>query len=465
MVSAAITDAGSVTSSVAKTANVKTQDSTIDFSIVFSKSISNAAGKNNSQMQAGHNLNKDISYDSASASNTTDVSEQTDSVKTTKTESRKDTDKVSQTDTESVKNDENVSEKLEEAGNKVLDKIKENFGLSDEELAEAMEMLGLTLTDLLVPNNITKLIVEATGNQDAMSIVTDSDLSAALMDTMSFLDEQLTEVSGELDMPVEDLKELINDVALSSDLEEHVASETGDVQSQDYIDEDGRPVASQTESSEHETMQDVVARKLTVNKDAGAADDSLKNGNDNSKHSEESSKADNEPHASFEHITGQISSTFETAFEAVDSHINPVDVVNQVVNSIKLNNFSELKSIEIQLNPQNLGKVNLMVSVREGVITAQISTENEQVKRALEGQLSTLRENIEQQGIKVEAVEITVQTNAFEANQQFGNKEPKQDSKGSRKIRFNGFNISSDDEMPEEETVNYNENSSVEYTA
>ena len=28
---------------------------------------------------------------------------------------------------------------------------------------EAMEMLGLTLTDLLVPNNITKLIVEATG--------------------------------------------------------------------------------------------------------------------------------------------------------------------------------------------------------------------------------------------------------------------------------------------------------------
>ena len=465
MVSAAITDAGSVTSSVAKTANVKTQDSTIDFSIVFSKSISNAAGKNNSQMQAGQNLNKDISYDSTSVSNKTDVSEQTDSVKDTKAESRKDTDKVSQTGTDSVKNDENVSEKLEEAGSKVLDKIKENFGLSDEELAEAMEMLGLTLTDLLVPNNITKLIVEATGNQDAMSIVTDSDLSAALMDTMSFLDEQLTEVSGELDMPVEDLKELINDVALSSDLEEHVASETGDVQSQDYIDEDGRPVASQTDSSEHETMQDVVARKLTVNKDAGAADDSLKNGNDNSKHSEESSKADNEPHASFEHITGQISSTFETAFEAVDSHINPVDVVNQVVNSIKLNNFSELKSIEIQLNPQNLGKVNLMVSVREGVVTAQISTENEQVKRALESQLSTLRENIEQQGIKVEAVEITVQTNAFEANQQFGDKEPKQDSKGSRKVRLGGFDISSDDEMPEEENVNYNENSSVEYMA
>ncbi len=465
MVSAAITDAGSVTSSMAKTANVKTQDSTIDFSIVFSKSISNAAGKNNSQMQAGQNLNKDISYDSTSVSNKTDVSEQTDSVKDTKAESRKDTDKVSQTGTESVKDDENVSEKLEEAGSKVLDKIKENFGLSDEELAEAMEMLGLTLTDLLVPNNITKLIVEATGNQDAMSIVTDSDLSVALMDTMSFLDEQLAEVSGELDIPVEDLKGLINDVALSGNLEEYVASEEGDVQSQDYIDEDGRPVVSQKDSSEHETMQDVVARKLTVNKEAGAPDDSLKNSNDNLKHSEESSKTDHEPHASFEHVTGQISSTFETAFEAVDSHINPVDVVNQVVNSIKLNNFSELKSIEIQLNPQNLGKVNLMVSVREGVVTAQISTENEQVKRALEGQLSTLRENIEQQGIKVEAVEITVQTNAFEANQQFGDKEPKQDSKGSRKVRLGGFDISSDDEMPEEENVNYNENSSVEYMA
>ena len=46
--------------------------------------------------------------------------------------------------------------------------------------------------------------------------------------------------------------------------------------------------------------------------------------------------------------------------------VKPADIVRQVVDSIKLNVTSQLKSMEIALNPENLGKVNLLVSVREG---------------------------------------------------------------------------------------------------
>ena len=72
--------------------------------------------------------------------------------------------------------------------------------------------------------------------------------------------------------------------------------------------------------------------------------------------------------------------------------------------------------MEMQLNPEHLGKLYLSVSERDGVIRAQITTQNENVKQALEAQLVELRQNLGQQGVKVDAIEVTVGTHQFEQN-------------------------------------------------
>ena len=46
--------------------------------------------------------------------------------------------------------------------------------------------------------------------------------------------------------------------------------------------------------------------------------------------------------------------------------------------------------MEMQLNPEHLGKIYLNISEREGVIRAQITAQNEAVKEALETQLVEL---------------------------------------------------------------------------
>ena len=73
-------------------------------------------------------------------------------------------------------------------------------------------------------------------------------------------------------------------------------------------------------------------------------------------------------------------------------------------------------SLEMQLNPENLGKIYIHVSEKAGAITAQISASNESVKEALQAQIVTLKENLSQQGVKVEAVEVTVESHEFEQN-------------------------------------------------
>ena len=72
--------------------------------------------------------------------------------------------------------------------------------------------------------------------------------------------------------------------------------------------------------------------------------------------------------------------------------------------------------MEMQLNPENLGKIYLNVSEKEGVVRAQIAAQNAAVKEALETQVMELRQSLNQQGIKVDAIEVTVATHEFEQN-------------------------------------------------
>ena len=119
-------------------------------------------------------------------------------------------------------------------------------------------------------------------------------------------------------------------------------------------------------------------------------------------------------------IAGNLSQNIQDVFaNAVQeaAQVNPVEVVRQVVDAVKVIQKESLQSIEVQLNPENLGKLHITVSARNGVLTAEIATQNEQVKRAVESQMSMLKENLESQGIKVDAVEITVQIDAFEGGQ------------------------------------------------
>ena len=91
-------------------------------------------------------------------------------------------------------------------------------------------------------------------------------------------------------------------------------------------------------------------------------------------------------------------------------------LIQQIVEKTRVLFESDSTTIEMQLNPENLGKIYLNVSAKEGAIHAQITAQNDQVRAALEAQLVDLRENLNQAGVKVDAIEVTVSTHEFEKN-------------------------------------------------
>lgn len=154
----------------------------------------------------------------------------------------------------------------------------------------------------------------------------------------------------------------------------------------------------------------------------------------------------------------------ETTLESIK---NFRDIVNQIVEQLKIVINSEQTSMELQLNPESLGKINLSLVSKDGVMTAHFTTQNEVTKEAIESQMQILKDNLNSQGLKVESIEVTVSNFEFGQNSQaFANDNQSNNSQNRGFIQFD-----EDLESPKNEDITLINDlmeqmgSSVSYTA
>ena len=146
--------------------------------------------------------------------------------------------------------------------------------------------------------------------------------------------------------------------------------------------------------------------------------------------------------------------------EASYLSIDAMDLIEQIAENVRVSISEGTSSMEMQLNPENLGKVYLQITSDDGVIHARMAASNETVKTVLEAQLADLRQNLNQAGVKVDAIEVTVASHEFEKNleqNQSGEKRQGERQEEQHLSRRRNLNLSSLDElsglMTEEETL------------
>ena len=152
-----------------------------------------------------------------------------------------------------------------------------------------------------------------------------------------------------------------------------------------------------------------------------------------------------------------------------------VQIMEQIVQQMRVTLSNEVTTMEMQMNPENLGKVYVNISSEEGVVNAQFHATNEVVKEALEAQISTLRESLNQAGVKVDAIEVTIASHEFERNleQNHQNPEEQMHAQEENTKKRRNLNLDSLDEltgmMTEEEAlvaqIMKDNGNSVDFTA
>ena len=461
MVSAAITgaDKSAADAKTFLTGSVKSIKSS-EFGDIMAKSLNSNAGMRNASANVSADAVKTVqgsvqNKDNAVQNQAADKDMQADSVV-----------RAENVHNDSVKDavvSQETAEQIKETAQEIAELIQEELGISDEELADAMAVLGMTMLDLLEPANITQLVMQVTGIEDAAALLINEDVSLALKDILTDVRQTVEELKQLLNVSEASLKDMIQQ-ADTSNVQNNAQEQTAEsvlVQTDIGGTDEADHVA---EAAPEESMAQAVAEKLTVR-----SQNSGRQQTGQSNEQQTQAQTADDAGSTAAHFTQQISQTFETVFTANAETASPVDIVRQVVDAIKLTNTQTLQRMEIQLNPENLGKVNVMVTVREGVVTAQITAQNEQVKQALENQMVTLKENFQNQGVKVDAVEVTVQSHGFEANQNFTEQEQQNETgKARRRIRLDDLAELENGEILEEtqpDTLQVHENSSVEFTA
>ena len=456
MVSSAIS--GMMKSAVSPVSGVDKQTGIRDaFDMDFAKAMSQTTDGD-----SGRTVSKDTRSYSATSDSVMNLTSR-DNVKKSDSDVKK--NETSDNNSDSLKSD--ISNGVSEIKNK----IKDTMNVSDEEIEDAMEQLGMTYVDMLDIQKVTDLVVLLSGNEDSLSFVTDSDAVLQLnsiLDTLSLVTDSLVEQTG---MNIEDIKDIASHMFNEGEM---AAQDTdSDVQNNytDVVDvKQPQKDLTEYESSDADhktgdTLKEVLSEKIQIGQEQG----SDKKGND--PHTHMSDKA----YDGIEQITADMTRNIERAFSEIADdvqNINEVDIVRQVVEQIKVTAGQQLQSIEVMLNPENLGHVHVTVTSRQGAVTAQLTAQNEQVKAALENQMVALKEHFNNQGIKVEAVEITVQSHGFESQQNLSGNDSNQAQQERKTHRR--LDLSSIDELDESEMTDseirardsiVNGNSSVEYSA
>ena len=119
------------------------------------------------------------------------------------------------------------------------------------------------------------------------------------------------------------------------------------------------------------------------------------------------------------------------------------EIVNQIIDKIKVNINKDSTTMKLNLNPEHLGKVELAVTSKAGVMTAEFVVENKTAKEAIEKGLPALIEKFEEQGLKVEAVEVSIPD--YDFTRQDGERRQANDYSHSDKKKKRGGKINMDD--------------------
>lgn len=335
--------------------------------------------------------------------------------------------------------EEEISQAVEEAAAQMLVKTAQELNLTVDETEALLEELHLEPTDLLNPDTIPVLVLKAAGGTDMMELITNQELYTSVQSLLEELQTVEGNLMQETGFSEEELTQVLQNLTGAAS-EDVVDTEGLTDRNLKTVAEEAQPEAFGKETEETNPEITVVKRTPTEEKQ----EENLNR------------RQENNPFAQNLNPAGEAVKMAVTKGEAFSTG-STGQIMNQILDYMNVELQPDMTELEMQLHPESLGKVNVHISSREGVITAQFTAQNETVKAAIESQMVQLKENFTQQGIKVEAVEVTVENHGFERsmdqNGQTGAGGGEGKKSRPRKLQLDSLQNTEIEELSEEEQM------------
>lgn len=391
---------------------------------------------------------KDADVVKRADTNVSDGKKQTDLNKYTKTDVKSEATHVSGEKT----NQSETPQETDEIDLKVQllsVKLKKLLNVDDETLENLLQTTGVLIQDLLDPTAMQDFILQV-NDATSVDLLIDESLNNLVQQALQLLNDVLTESTGTGNTEVYPDEMVFQGDTASAQTEEQPAAGTEKMQmaeteaeSAAHITPENKTVQTDAKGSEIETdnaeVQITVQTENAGDTDASAdwmkqnAEDVISNLN--------------------QAMTQAASGPALT--ETYDTVVSQTDIVRQVVDEIKLNLSKDVTSMTLQLNPEQLGKVQIHVTTKNGVMQAQIIAETEAARNAVESGLSLLKEAFNNRDLKVDAIEVMVGTQDYFENGEAQTQADAESGRENQRKRVTGINLQadSDDEISENQKL------------
>lgn len=383
---------------------------------------------------------------------------------------------------------EQNTEEVEKAAEELVQDIAKEMDVTPEEVEEAMANLGLTAVELFDLDNLKQLLLTISGSTDELSLLTDETLYGNLQNLIDAVGQSFASLQEELGLSEDELNALVEQMIsenAESDVLDSALTQGTDMKDMPEAVPEGMKDYTVSVHKDGETVQ----MKVTVDDESGTK--SIKESVTGTPREEvQVSHKMRDRNASADSGRQEGNSAGNAFLQSLEKQVEvndtpaPVntgyqsaqtqEIMNQIMDYMRINLKADTQEMELQLHPASLGTVNVQIAAKDGAITAQFTTQNETVRAVIETQLIQLKEQFEEQGIKVDAVEVTVANHEYgqQFSQDNGNTEQKQGktSKSTRRINLDEIGEEGEIEQMEEseriavEMMQANGNT-VDYTA
>lgn len=350
---------------------------------------------------------------------------------------------------------EQAEKAVDAAAAMMLTQTAETLHITVEEVQELLSGLDMTEADLLNPEGLKAVVLAAAGETDACSFMTNEELMADLKELQGSLAEVMTQASEATGLDAETVAVLFENAGMQ---------ETQAAVSETVVA--AEPVLSAQEEAEPEPVEESseVHTEQSLVKGSGTKEDGAQIMLERSLAGREAGSGEEKPLAGetpqnpfMQNV--QVHTAQETAQTTETTAVFRPDtelIMNQITDYMKAQVSEGMSELEMQLHPESLGSLHVRLIAKEGMVTAQFTAQNDAVKAALESQMIQLQETFEEQGVRVEAIEVMVASHKFDRNlsQNSGQQESASDRQPARaKVR----RLNLGDETLEEENLDAEE--------
>jgi len=349
---------------------------------------------------------------------------------------------VEEVETVDVKDLEKVLETIAALLNQVTGVLTQNLEVSEEELLNGALELDLSPADLLDTDSLRELFLNLK-NVEEGDLITDENLLESFNDIMTDITELIEESGINEEEFFGSLENLVSDaetpILKTPEFEEVLNS---------YLAAEASEAPEMTETPEF-TVQIEDLRTETPKEAAPEAIELTTE--TETKAVETAPETENEQHFEGREDGNekgfvQANDFVKTLAREVEANTEPVqqntfrdlyDISGQTIDQIRVRLSDEASHMEIQLTPEHLGKVEVNISSKNGAVTAELTAHSEAAKRALEAGLEDLKTALNDTGLKVENVEVTLADYGFrQRDDQNGEQRGEGGRRGRRRLNL-----------------------------